>query len=56
MARSIWSGAISFGLLHIPVQVMTAESPTEIPASGWKDVLIRVKQESKDDQRNKNEQ
>jgi DNA end-binding protein Ku len=30
MARSIWSGAISFGLLHIPVQVMTAESPTEI--------------------------
>ena len=30
MPRSIWSGAISFGLLHIPVQVMTAESPSEI--------------------------
>lgn len=30
MPRSIWSGAISFGLLHIPVQLMTAESPTEI--------------------------
>lgn len=30
MPRSIWSGAISFGLLHIPVQLMTAESPSEI--------------------------
>ncbi len=25
MARGIWSGAISFGLLNIPVSVMTAE-------------------------------
>jgi membrane protein len=27
-----------------------AEAPTEIPARGWKDVLLRVKQEAKDDQ------
>lgn len=26
-----------------------AESPTEIPAEGWKDVLARVKAESKQD-------
>ena len=28
----------------------TAESPTEIPAPGWKDVAVRVKDESKTDQ------
>lgn len=30
MARAIWSGAISFGLLNVPVSLMTAESPSEI--------------------------
>ena len=27
-----------------------AESPTDIPPRGWKDVVVRVKEESKEDQ------
>lgn len=30
MARPIWTGAISFGLLHIPVQVMSAERTQDL--------------------------
>lgn len=30
MARPIWSGVLSFGLLNIPVQLMTAERRTDI--------------------------
>ena len=30
MARAIWTGAISFGLLNVPVSLMTAENPSEI--------------------------
>jgi DNA end-binding protein Ku len=30
MARSIWKGSISFGLVHIPVGLFSAESPDEI--------------------------
>jgi len=30
MAKPIWTGAISFGLLHIPVQLMPAERRTEL--------------------------
>ena len=30
MARSIWSGAIAFGLVNIPVQLYTAISPKEV--------------------------
>ncbi len=30
MARSIWSGAISFGLVNVPVKLFTAQSPKDI--------------------------
>jgi DNA end-binding protein Ku len=30
MARALWSGSISFGLLNIPVQLMSAERRTEL--------------------------
>lgn len=30
MARSIWSGSISFGLVNIPVKLFTAQSPKDI--------------------------
>jgi DNA end-binding protein Ku len=30
MARPLWSGAISFGLLNIPVQLMPGERRTEL--------------------------
>ena len=30
MARPIWNGTLSFGLLNIPIQLMTGERRTEI--------------------------
>ena len=30
MARSIWSGAISFGLVNVPVKLYTATSPKSV--------------------------
>lgn len=30
MPRSIWKGAISFGLVHIPVEVLSAEKPNSL--------------------------
>ena len=33
MPRAIWSGAISFGLVNVPVKLYSATSPA-VPASG----------------------
>lgn len=33
MARSIWKGAIAFGLVNIPVGLTSAESRPDIPTS-----------------------
>jgi DNA end-binding protein Ku len=30
MARAIWSGAISFGLVNVPVKLYTATSPKSV--------------------------
>ena len=30
MARPIWSGTLSFGLLNIPVQLMSGERRTDL--------------------------
>ena len=30
MPRSIWSGTLSFGLLHVPVQLVPCERDTEL--------------------------
>ena len=30
MQRALWKGAISFGLIHIPVELFAAEKPSEL--------------------------
>jgi len=30
MARAFWKGSISFGLVHIPIALHSAESPEEL--------------------------
>jgi DNA end-binding protein Ku len=30
MSRAVWKGAISFGLVHVPVELYSAEKPNEL--------------------------